>query len=162
MTFRIGSFDLLDCVRVCSHLREDDRREIAATRGELDPDGVMRLIRDCEQLQDYLVIAYDDDEPIAMMGGAPIHAGVFSGWMFATDQFPVIGSQMTKWAKRYFFAGLREMGAHRVEAHSIEGHTKSHRWIEAIGARLEAEVPQFGMNGENFLRFAYLWPEDEK
>ncbi len=68
---------------------------------------------------------------------------------------------MTKWAKRHFFAGLRKLGAHRVEAHSIEGHTKSHRWIEAIGAKLEAEVPRFGMNGENFLRFAYLWPEDD-
>ncbi len=161
MTFRISSFDLMDCAKVCSNLREDDRREIAATRGELDLDGVTRLIRDCERLQDHLVIAYNDDEPIAMMGGVPIHKGVFSGWMFATDRFDVIGLSMTKWAKRYFFAGLREMGAHRVEAHSIEGHTKSHRWIEAIGAKLEAEVPRFGMNGENFLRFAYLWTEDD-
>ena len=108
MTFRIGDFNLMDCIHVCSNLRAEDRREITATRGELDLDGVMRLIRDCERLQHYLVIAYDDDEPIAMMGGVPIHAGVFSGWMFATDQFSVIGSQMTKWAKRYFFAGLRD------------------------------------------------------
>lgn len=161
MTFRIGNFDMADCARVCSALRAEDRREISASRGELDVAGIVRLVRDCERLQHYLVIAYDDDEPIAMMGGVPIHAGVFSGWMFATDRFPVIGLQMTKWAKNYYFAGLRAMGAHRVEAHSIEGHTKSHRWIEAIGAKREADVPRFGMNGENFIRFAYLWPEDD-
>ena len=160
--FRIGPYDFNDCAYICERLRAEDVREIEATRGPLDEAGRVRLSADCGRLQDYLVIAYDDDEPIAMMGGVPVHAGVFSGWMFATDRFPVIGSQMTKWARRCFFAGLREMGAHRVEAHSIEGHIKSHRWIEAIGAKLEAEVPRFGMNGENFLRFAYLWPEDDK
>lgn len=155
--FRIGPFNYADCLYVAKRIQSEDMRNIAATRPDVTPAGLAAV---CEAAGEYAVIAYQGTDPIAVMGAIPWHPGVYSGYMFATGRFPVIGLAMTKWARRHFFAALRQLGARRVEAHIIERDTKTRRWLSAIGAHEEAEVPSFGVNGEPYVRFAYLWDDD--
>lgn len=156
--FRVGPYDQEAVLQVCQNLRADDWREISACRWpDFTPEA---LAGDVEALQAWACVAYKVNDPIAVMGATPHRPGVFGGYMFATDRFSEIGLPMTKWARRQFFPALRALGAHRVEAHSIADHYKAHAWIEAIGARKEGDVPRFGAGGEDFVRFAYLWDED--
>ena len=152
--FRIGPFDRDACLEIARGISAEDMRNIAATRPGVTPGS---LTTACAAAKELAIIAYDRDEPIAVMGAMPWHPGVYSGYMFATDRFPVIGLAMTKWARRHYFAALRQLGARRVEAHIIERDIKTRRWLSAIGATEEAGVPQFGVNGEPFVRFSYIW-----
>jgi hypothetical protein len=158
--FRIEPFNYADCLYVADRIQPEDMRNIAATRPDVTPAALAAV---CEAAGDYAVIAYYGtvpNEPVAVMGAIPWHPGVYSGYMFATERFPVIGLAMTKWARRHFFAALRQLGARRVESHIIARDTKTRRWLSAIGAHEEAEVPSFGVNGELYIRFAYLWDDD--
>lgn len=154
--FRVGEFDQAAVDHICLNLRLADYREMACVIEDFTPE---KLSARCSLLRKHVVVAWADELPVAVMGGVPVHPTLYNGYMFATDRFPVIGLPMTRWCRHGFFPGLRRLGARRVEAHSIEGHTSAHRWIEAIGAKKESVVPQFGMNGETFIRFAYLWDE---
>lgn len=158
MTFRIGPFNYKDCLYVADRITREDMSNIAATRPDVTP---ARLAAVCEAAQDLAVVAYYGREPVAVMGAIPWHEGVYSGYMFATDRFPVVGLAMTKWARRTFFVALRKLGARRVETHIIERDQKTQRWLSAIGAKKEAIVPRFGVGGEDFVRYAYLWDEDK-
>lgn len=156
--FRTGRYNYEDVLEVARGLRPEDKRELEATIANFTPE---YLAEACGKNPEMAVLAYHDKEPVAVMGAFLLHPGVYSGYMFATPSFPVIGLAMTRWARKVYFPALRAMGAHRVEAHSIEGHREAHRWIEAIGAHWEAAVPCFGINKEGFVRFVKFYKEDE-
>src|SRR3546814_15202527 len=50
---------------------------------------------------------------------------------------------------------LVEVGAHRAECHSMEGHAEAHAWLELLGAEREGVRPRFGKNGEGFVCFSW-------
>ncbi len=158
MTVEMRPFSYDDCRYIVCNLPPESAAEIAATRGT---DQVAdKIASACEMYKHCAMIAYKDDEPVAIMGAIPQHPGVYSAYMLATSRFPEVVWTVTKWARRVFFPALRAAGAHRVEALSIATYKKTHRWIEAIGAKQEQLVPRFGRNREDFIRFVYLWEED--
>ena len=158
MTVEMRPFSFDDCRYIVLNLPPESAAEIAATRDmKRAPDQIASA---CEMFKDYAMIAYKDNEPVAIMGATPLHPGVYSAYMLATSRFPEVVWTVTKWARRVFFPALRRAGAHRVEALSIATYKKTHRWIEAIGAKKEQVVPRFGRNREDFIRFVYLWDED--
>ena len=158
MTAIMRPFSYYDCKYIMRGLPPESAAEIAATRGEnWDASEVASV---CERYADLAMMAYRNGEPVSIMGAIPLHPGVFSAYMLATSQFPGVVLTVTKWAKKVFFPYLRVAGAHRVEALSIATYKKTHRWIEAIGAKQEQLVPRFGRNREDFIRFVYLWDDD--
>jgi hypothetical protein len=138
---------------VAQNMREWDRREIFATRFDNDPAA---LAANALQLGPIAWVSGLGDTPIAAFGCAQMWPGMFSMWLFATDDFGRIGISMTKLIVRSIVPMLFEAGAHRLEARSMEGHDDAQRWLEVIGAKREGgPLKSFGRNGEDF--HTYTW-----
>jgi len=143
----------IDALFVATNMRDWDKTEIYATRWNDDPADIATDSCECG---DFAWIAYNP-EPVAIIGAVPIHPGVWSVFMFATDKFSNIAISLTKYAKRVIIPSLANAGAHRLECKSMEGHTVAQKWLEFIGARPETVLENYGRNGEDFILYKYLW-----
>lgn len=143
--------------RVAEAMRPEDAREIWATRRDPpSPEATARLAQELAALTDYgAVCAADDGAPVAFVGGAEAWPGAWFVWMFATPRWPEVGCAVTRWVIGAMIPAIREAGARRVECRSIEGHDQAHAWLEYLGARREATLPEYGRNGETF--HVYVW-----
>jgi RimJ/RimL family protein N-acetyltransferase len=143
----------LDAARyVATFMRDADRGEIFAGRWRTDPN---QLAVDCTAIGDFGWVAKKNGTPIAVVGAVPVHPGVWSVFMFATDDFRQISISLTKFVKRVMIPALVQSGAHRAECKSMEGHEEAHRWLELLGAEREATHPEYGRNRETF--HTYVW-----
>lgn len=141
-----------DAVRyVIDNMREWDRREIFATRYN---NSLPELHESVMTLGPTAWVS-GLERPIAAFGGQPMWDGVWSMWLFATDEFNKIGIPMTRLVIRYILPMIREAGAHRMECRSMGEHHEAHRWLEVIGAKREGELKAFGRKGEDF--HVYTW-----
>jgi hypothetical protein len=142
-------------IHICANMREWDRREIYATRWNDDPAA---LADECLSAGDFAYI-FGTDEPIGIIGAVPLWPGVWSVFLFGTDNVKHVGLPLTKWVKRVMMPTLIEdMGCHRAECRSIEGHTDAQSWLEHLGVRRESSLPGYGRNGEDF--WVYAWRRD--
>ena len=137
---------------VARNLRAWDRQEIFATRNDDDPDALAAAALGCGRIS---WVAGRGEDPIAAYGCAPLWQGVWSMWLFATDEFHQIGIGVTKMVTRSIVPMMFDAGAHRLEARSMEGHDDAQRWLEVIGARREATLKAFGREGQDF--HIYTW-----
>lgn len=149
---RLTSPSLAAAAYVCGRLRDGDREEAFALRWDDDADA---LAMDTLRWGKLSWAVYDDALPVALLGATQLHPNVWSAWMLATDQWPRVALGVTKFIKRRMIPHLMESGATRCEARSIDGHTKAHRWLEALGAVQEARLRRYGRNGEDFLVFRW-------
>ena len=142
-------------VHVCKNLREWDRREIYATRWDDDPG---TLARDClgSAQRGCGWVFFADDEPVAVLGGHPLHPGVWNLWCFGTDNFRQAGLSLTKYIKHDMIPDLVERKrVHRGECRSIEGHQEAHAWLELLGWHKEGLLVTAGRHQENFWQFGW-------
>ena len=137
---------------IIGNLREWDRREVFATRADDCEDA---LLDDAMASGDVSWIAWDGREPVAAFGCMPLWRGVWSMWLFATDNFHKIGISVTKTIVRDIVPALWNGGAHRLECKSMEGHVQAQRWLETIGAKRECTHVNFGREGQDF--HVYTW-----
>ena len=138
---------------VAANMREWDRREIFATRTNDSPALLAEEALACGPIS---WVAGRGDDPIAAFGCAPMWRGVWSMWLFATDDFGQIGISVTKLIVRTIVPMMIDAGAHRLEARSMEGHTDAQRWLEVIGAQREGgPLRGFGRDGQDF--HIYTW-----
>lgn len=139
---------------VALNMREWDKREIYANRFTDDP---MTVAKEAIAIGQEVGWVSGLDEPIASFGCFEMWPGVWSMWLFATDDFRRIGISMTKLITRSILPMLWDAGAHRLEARSMEGHHDAQRWLEVIGARREATLRGYGKAGEDF--HVYAWDQ---
>jgi hypothetical protein len=137
---------------ITSRMREADREEIYATRWDSNPK---LLATDALTFPAMTWIAADDNEPVAAGGAIPLHPGVWSMWMFATDKWRNVALGATKHAKRVLIPKLREGGAHRLECKSHSRHDVAHKWLEMLGAKPESTLVGYGKQEENFILFTW-------
>ncbi|API60531.1 hypothetical protein BSL82_15610 [Tardibacter chloracetimidivorans] len=136
---------------IVTHMREWDHREIFATSFSEDPDGMVESVMSTGAVSWVAGLK----EPIATWGAAPCWPGVWSLWMFATDDFRQIGLSVTKFIRRTMIPTLWADGAHRLECRSMEGHVEAQRWLGALGAQRECTLKRYGKNGDDF--HIYTW-----
>jgi hypothetical protein len=139
-------------LHVALRVRESDAEEIFATRYDESRES---LAISATTRGPMAWAAGRDGAPIACLGAIELWPGVWEAWMFATDDFHYIGKPLTRFIRRGMIPALKGLGAHRVQAHSIEGHTVAHKWLESLGAKFERPVPRMGRNGEDFR--VYRW-----
>lgn len=153
-TWIVPAHDVPEMVRhVARNMREWDRREIFATRPDDDPDTLAEHALLCGEIA---WVAGRGDTPICAFGCAELWPGVWSMWLFATDDFGQIGFFVTKRIVRTIVPMLIEAGAHRLECRSMEGHTDAQRWLEVIGAKREGgPLKAFGREKQDF--HVYTW-----
>lgn len=143
---------------VAMRMRLWDRREIFATRWDDDAGRFAQEI--CRAFAHGMgFVAGRGCLPIAVFGGAELWPGLWQVIAFATDEFPLIGAAVTRFIRTDVLPRGIARGAHRAECKSLAEHSDAHRWLEALGARREAEHPGFGRNGETFV--TYAWRPDD-
>ena len=138
-------------LHVAENMREWDKREIFATRIDDDP----LMLADAALSTGEVSWVAGRDRPIAAFGCAPMWHGVWSMWLFATDEFPQIGISVTRLVVHSIIPMMIGAGAHRLEARSMEGHTDAQRWLEVIGAKREGTLKGFGRDRQDF--HVYTW-----
>lgn len=134
-------------LHICRNMRPEDVREIFATKFSDDPEA---LAHEVVARKPFAWAAGLNGEPIALFGCIEMWPGVWEVWMFATPSFDKIGRRLTRLAHSAIVPIMVREGCRRIQAHSIEGHDVAHRWLETLGAVREAELPDFGKNGETF------------
>jgi hypothetical protein len=150
---RLVKLSLPHVLAVVWNLRASDRQEAFADRWDDDPDSLaVEIARGWGKLG---WVAMHEGRPVAVFGATEKWPGVWSCWLLATDEWPKVALGVTKFVKRRIMPYLVETGAIRCEARSIDGHTKSHRWLAAIGCVQEARLRRYGRNGEDFLVFRW-------
>ena len=151
-----------DVFHVAKNMRERDYEEISCltfTKNREELAGY--LAKSYAQHQNVYAVGTTKDGPIAILAYILLRPGVWSLGLFATDKFQKVGRFLTKTIIRDIIPALDSANAHRVEAHSIEGYSEIHRWLEFLGLRREAMIEGYGKNGENFIPFAYVRSETQ-
>ena len=137
---------------VARAMRVADRREVFATRFDDDPDA---LTRDLVAVSRFGAAIARAGRPVAAMGAIECWPGMWSVWLIATDDWPLVARATTRWARHALETVLPQAGAHRCECRSIADHATAHRWLVHLGARAEAVHRDFGRMRETFITFAW-------
>ena len=133
---------------VARNMRERDRAEICALTDTDDPVVAVSHLKVLPQFS--AVVA--KDEPIAVIGALYPWPGCASAFMFATDRWPEVAKQTTRWAKKVLVPALLAQNCHRMQCYSLVDHVEAHRWLRYFGAKERFE-PAYGKNHEDFLYF---------
>jgi hypothetical protein len=149
--------DLESVAAVARDMRDCDRAEIFATRWNDCPDTFARDCVACLSLGGVATGA--DDVPIAVIGAQEVWPGAWSVCMFATDRWPEVALDTTRFVRAGLIPALVRLGARRAECRSAADHDVAHRWLEYLGARHESTHPDYGRHGETFL--GYCWRIDD-
>jgi hypothetical protein len=145
--------DPASIMRVASDMREVDRAEIFATRWT---DSAIDLAEDICRIPGPKWVAHADGAgPVAAYGAMPMWPGVWSMYLFATDDFQRVAWDVTRHIIRVMMPSLAIAKAHRAEARSAASHTEAHVWLERLGAKREATLKNYGRNREDFIVFAW-------
>lgn len=150
-------FNREDLLYIAINMREEDRKEIFATKWHDDP---IALVDECCSLPALYnnAVIVKKERPIAIIGAMPCWPGVWSAWLFGTDEFDKISLSLTKWVKKVFIPTLQTK-AHRAECRAICSNTAAIRWLETCGGTREATLKGFGKNKEDF--YVYAWQHNQ-
>lgn len=135
---------------ICANLRKADREEIAAVAPSMDPDD---LVERYMPLRNFAWSVSHDGVPAAVIGAwpvAPCHWKVFA---FGTDDFESVALTLTKHVRRFMIPAIVNADAIKADCESLSTHHKAHRWLESLGYERTENLPGFGQNGEDFVRF---------
>lgn len=102
-----------------------------------------------------------EGNPAALIGAIPAHKGNYSLFGFGTDEWTRVWRLVTLVGKRDMMQAVRDTGAHRASCLSPAHHTDTHKWLRFLGASHEAEMPGYGINGEDFIMFSWLKDGDK-
>ncbi len=136
---------------VARHMRVIDAREVFAMRADTDPE---KLARECVALSQFGGVLRAG-RPAVAFGAVPLWPGAYEMWMFATDEFRHVRRGLTRRALAHYAQQMLAAGANRAEARSLAGNHEAHRWLQFLGARREAVMPDHGRNRETFHLYAW-------
>lgn len=157
MTVEIVRLTHEDALYVVKKMRDEDRREVFATRWD---DCDYGLAFDCANAPGAKWAALVDGEPVAIGGMALNQPGIAQAWMMGTDALPQAGVTLTRFCGDVIKKLLTgDSGIRRVQAHSAAFHVNAHKWLEAIGMTDRVALPMYGKHGEDFILFSRLRAE---
>lgn len=136
---------------IVENMREWDRREVFATHWGDDPD---QFTKEAVAVGQFAWVC-GLERPIAYIGAYPLWPGVWSVWMYATDEIRHIGKSLTKHVRKVMIPALLAGEFHRGQCCSLAGHTEAHDWLRVLGASPEATLRGYGRKGEDFVIFAW-------
>lgn len=145
------ALNAVDLIAIGRGMRAADRREIFATR--FDEDAVLLA-------EDLLagdpvgaVVTTPDGVAVAALGGTEMWPGLWSLWMFATERWPEVARETTRFARNVLWPALLCLGLRRGECRSASDHVMAHRWLHHLGGAVESVHPAYGKGGETFIGF---------
>lgn len=136
-------------IDVAERMRAIDRDEIYPLLFDKSPQELARRVLADSR---YCWLAATD-KPVAVFGAHQTRPGAWRAFAFATDDFPKVYREVTKFLVQRVRSHLfLELGAQRVEAHSSASHTAAHNWLTRLGA-VGTWDPEYGPNGETYQHF---------
>jgi hypothetical protein len=156
----IGNLTYPGLCYVMAHLRAADRREAGATvAGIGGPENVCAVIWSVPGPK--WEARTDEGTPAVVGGFTPVWPGLASGWLWGTDEWDLVGREVTRFVKGFILPALDEAGFHRIECRPIAGNDLAQRWLKLIGFRQEAVTAQFGQGREDFVLWARIKGNDQ-
>jgi len=153
---RIDAASPASVAAVAQAMRAADVREFMALAPARDRVELAENLVSQWGHSEHAICASDETGPVSIGAMVPGRRNVVTLLFFATDRFPGIAIDLTRFVTRRLFPRYRERGVHRMECVSIAGHEAAHRWIQLLGLEREAEMPGYGQGGETFLQFAWV------
>lgn len=138
-----------DILRVAENMNAIHRRHVCATCGTEDP--VVAIQRMALRAYVGVTIWRDEDEPIVAAGAVIQHPGVAATFMYATERWPEVVIETTRFFHRTLKSALRAAGVHRLQTLSMAGDQATDRLKQAFGSMPEAIFRNYGKNGEDFI-----------
>jgi hypothetical protein len=137
---------------VCMNLRQKSRAEIAGLLDVPATDYAAYL----HSRQGFHWVGYHDGLPAALIGAYPQRPGLWSLYGLGTDDWAEIWRDVTRVAKRDMMSSVLATDCRRAECLSLADHHDTHRWLNLLGASHRAEMPQYGLNGQDYILFSWL------
>lgn len=137
-------------------MRERDKAEIYALR---DHDNPLQLAMEAHHMirnKGRGQIAWWQGRPAAMLAFTEDWPGVWSVWMFGTDDFKNVAIDLVRWARKEANEILKVCAGHRIHCDSLSTYEEAHKLIQAAGGRYECEFPKYGKGGEDYKRFVWF------
>jgi hypothetical protein len=145
---------------ICMNMRERDKAEIYALRPHDNPLQLAMeahaQIRNLGRGQ----VAWWKGKPAAALAFTEDWPGVWSIWMFGTDDFKNVAIELVRWARKEANEILKVCKGHRIHCDSKSDYEEAHKLIEAAGGKREFTMRRYGKDGEDFTRFIWLREED--
>ncbi len=145
----ITAANLRDVTWIGANMRPADREEVICQVPEGLSGSEITALLYTGMLPDWTWLALLDGQPACVFGVSPISTAVWAGFAFGTRHLPrtipKVSEHILGLEQRLIAAGVR-----RVEVRTISTHDISHRWLRKLGCWFEAEMPNYGSNGETF------------
>jgi hypothetical protein len=152
---RVVPAQFMQLVYVVEHLRDLDRRELAAMQCDL-----RSLPGHIISKNIFAFCALDRrNVPVAAWGMLEQRKGVGAGFAFGTDRWGKALPTIVHNMRGFVLPFLASNGYHRVECAALAHRHDVRRFLALIGAKPEATMQQSGINGEDFV--LYRWLADE-
>jgi hypothetical protein len=147
---------LLDYIKVCINMPQDEREQLEAFTGQpYDVDGAA--------VGNFTVpgikwVIKNDDEPIAVGGFVPKRPGVWRDFMLTTPAAWEHGFAVTRIARRAMNAMFLSKQAHRLEcvapAARLAARPRIEDWYRVLGYNREATLSGYCANGADAIMFS--------
>lgn len=146
---------LRDACYVAANMRDRDRREIEATIGRVASWPAVAAAS-LQLSGDDAFCAFYGGQPATVIGVTHNGYGRGTGWCFGTNDLFRTMPALTRFLRRTWIISMIEGGLRRVEVRSLLDRDISHRWLESIGYQREGIAEAFGVNGEDFVTYAFV------
>lgn len=153
MTARIVGANLRDLSYVLSNIRPDDRREIEAQwPPPWDATGIAATA--LASTHAYCVLL--DGNPEAAFGAGEVRLGLWEAWSWGTPRMRRAVPHITRFVREVMLPDVLGRGGQRVEARPMDGHRMACRWLEKMGARFSGHARCWGVDGQDFVVYAWV------
>ena len=151
-------------LHICAAMRDVDRKEIYPT---FPSENINVLVAATDMALNHGRggIVWADGVPVAVFGAHPEPLGCYKSacwraFAFGTDRWKSAVYVVMRELRALVRDVIRDQGTMRLHCVTHEENTGAHKWIEALGGRIEARHPYYGRNGDNYL--TYVWLRDEQ
>lgn len=146
--------NLRDLSYIFANLRARDRREMVAERGAWHPASVAQFVTASPEIARRAFIARTKaGVPAVGFGAAPVTPTTVNAWLLATDQALRCIPEVTRFVDGPLRRQLVVDGYRWAEARALAENAEALGWLAALGGRIVAELPGYGVGGEKFVLY---------
>lgn len=157
----LTDIDYLALEYVVLNMREQDRREIYALRPHDNPLQLAMEAHAVIRNQGRGRISWINGRPAAVAAFTEDWSGVWSVWMFGTEDFKAAAIPLLRWVRTEANEILTVCKGHRLHCDSHAECFEAHKMIKAMGAVPEFTMRKYGKDGSDFIRFVWLNGEND-
>lgn len=149
----VGHMQFEQADYVVRRMRKQDVEEVFSVRYDRSREG---LVEDMVANYADLSFAFERvhvPRAIAVFTLAPAGPWFWHASLIATDEWPLVVKDVTRWLRKHLMPAVQRHGVRRVELRAMQKLTQNCAWIESLGARPECVV--HGMADEPFVQYAW-------